>query len=264
MLVAERALRDRRRGLLAWSAGLAAYVVLQSAVYPTVRDSAFQRAIADYPKELKAFFGGVGSFDFTTASGYLNVELFSLVLPALMVVYAIGFGAATVAGEQQSGILDLLLAYPVSRTRVIVEKLAALIAGVLVLALVVALALLFAGEVVGFDIGVVDVFVACGASAAVAILCGAATMLVGILSGSRTVAVGVVAAVFAASYLAVGLAGLVSWLEPVRYASMLWYANGKAPVMHGLAWGDAAILLGATAVVAAAAIVAFRARDLVR
>jgi hypothetical protein len=45
---------------------------------------------------------------------------------------------------------------------------------------------------------------------------------------------------------------------------MLWYANGKAPVMHGLAWGDAAILLGGTAVVAAAAVVAFRARDLVR
>jgi ABC-2 type transport system permease protein len=264
VLIAERALRDRRRGLVAWSAGLAAYVMLQSSVYPTVRDSAFQRAIADYPKELKAFFGGAGSFDFTTAAGYLNVELFSLVLPALLAVFAIGFGAATVAGEQQSGTLDLLLAFPVSRSRVMAEKLAALVVSVLVLAVVVAGTILVAGQVIGFDIGIVDVVVACGGAATVAVLCGVATMLAGVLSGSRAVAVGVAAAIFAASYLAVGLAGLVSWFEPVRYASMLWYANGKAPVMHGLPVTDAAILLGATVAVAAATVAAFRRRDLVR
>jgi len=262
MLIAERALHDRRRGLLAWSAGLAVYVMLQSSVYPTVRDSAFQRAIESYPKELKAFFGGSASFDFSTAAGYLNVELFSLVLPALLAVYAIGFGAATIAGEQASGTLDLLLAYPVTRTRVAMEKLGALTAGVLLLAAVVAVTMLLAGVVIGFDIGVVDVLVACGGTATVAILCGAATMLVGVLTGSRAVAVGIVAALFAASYLAVGLAGLVSWLEPVRYLSMLWYANGSAPVMHGLPVGDAAVLLVATIVVAAATVVAFRARNL--
>jgi len=264
MLIAERALRDRRRALLAWSAGLAAYVMLQSSVYPTVRDSAFQQALAGYPKELKAFFGGAGSFDFTTAAGYLNVELFSLVLPALLAVFAIGFGAATVAGEQQSGTLDLLLAFPVSRGRVMVEKLAALVIGVLVLAVVVAGSILVAGLVIGFDIGVVDVLVACGSAATVAVLCGAATMLVGVLTGSRAAAMGIAAALFAASYLATGLAGLVSWLEPLRYASMLWYANGKAPIMHGLPVADAVVLLGATAVVVVATVVAFRVRDLVR
>jgi ABC-2 type transport system permease protein len=260
MLIAERALRDRRRGLLAWSAGLAVYVMLQSSVYPTVRDSAFQRAIDSYPKELKAFFGGSASFDSLHRRGYLNVEC-SRSCCRRCSRCAIGFGAATIAGEQASGTLDLL-AYPVTRTRVAMEKLGALTAGVLLLAAVVAVTMLLAGVVIGFDIGVVDVLVACGGTATVAILCGAATMLVGVLTGSRTVAVGTVAALFAASYLAVGLAGLVSWLEPVRYLSMLWYANGSAPVMHGLPVGDAAVLLVVTVVVAAATVVAFRARNL--
>jgi len=264
LLIVERTLRDRRRGLIGWAVGLATYVVLQSSIYPTVRDSAFQQALRDYPKELKAFFGGAASFDFTSAAGYLNVELFSLVLPALLVVYAIGVGASAFAGELQTGTLDLLLSYPVTRTRVAVEKFLAMLAGVLVLAAVVAGAVLLAGVVIGFDIGVVDTLVACAGAAMVAILCGGCTMLVGILTGSRAAAMGVTAAVFAASYLAVGMAGLVSWLEPIRYASMLWYSNGSAPLMHGLPVGDYLVLLGAGVVTVVATVVAFRMRDLVR
>ncbi|MFN8026010.1 MAG: ABC transporter permease subunit [Acidimicrobiia bacterium] len=263
-LVAERTLRDRRRSLVGWAVGLAAYVVLQSSIYPTVRDSAFQQALRNYPKELKAFFGGAASFDFTTAGGYLNVELFSLVLPALLVVFAIGVGASAFAGELQSGTLDLLLSYPVTRTRVALEKFVAMVVGVVVLALVVAAAVLVAGVVIGFDIGVVDTFVASAGAAMVAILCGGITMLVGILTGSRAAAIGATAAVFAASYLAVGMAGLVSWLEPIRYASMLWYANGSAPLMHGLPLGDFVILLAACVVVGVATVVAFRVKDLTR
>lgn len=263
-LIAERALRDRRRGLVGWAVGLAAYVVLQSSVYPTVRDSAFQQALRDYPKELKAFFGGAASFDFTTAAGYLNVELFSLVLPALLVVYAIGVSSAAFAGELQSGTLDLLLSYPVTRTRVAVEKFLAMVAGVLLLGLVVVAAVLVAGVVIGFDIGVVDTIVATLGAAMVAILCGGLTMLVGILTGSRAAAIGVTAAVFAASYLAVGMAGLVSWLEPIRYASMLWYANGSAPLMHGLPVGDHLVLFAACVVIGLATVGAFRLKDLTR
>lgn len=264
LLIAERALRDRRRGLVGWAVGLAAYVLLQSSIYPTVRDSEFQRLVADYPKELKAFFGGAASFDFTTAAGYLNVELFSMVLPALLVVYAIGVGAAAFAGELQSGTLDLLLSYPVTRTRVALEKLFALVLGVVVLAVVVAVAVLVAGVVIGFDIGVVDTFAACAGAALVAILCGTITMVAGILTGSRAAAIGTAAAVFAASYLAVGMAGLVDWLEPIRYASMLWYSNGSAPLMHGTPVGDFLVLLGAVVVAGVAVVVSFRVRDLTR
>jgi ABC-2 type transport system permease protein len=237
---------------------------LQSSIYPTVRDSAFQRAIANYPKELKAFFGGVASFDFTTAAGYLNVELFSLVIPALLVVFAIGFGAASFAGEQQSGTLDLVLSYPVTRTRIAVEKFLAMASSVVFLALVVAFAIRLAGFVIGFGIDFGNLLVACAGAAMVAIIFGGLTMLVGILTGSRALAIGAAAAVFAASYLAVGISGLVSWLEPIRYASVLYYANGPAPLLRGLPVVDYLALLAACAVIGTATVVVFRARDLIR
>ena len=263
-LITERALRDRRRSLIGWGIGLALYVALQSSIYPSVADSSFQRAIANYPEELKAFFGGAASFDFTTAAGYLNVELFSLVLPALLVIYAVGYGAATFAGEQQTGTLDLLLAYPVTRTRVALEKLLAMLVAVVLLALVVASTIEASGLVVGFDITFGNVLVACAGSALVALFIGGVAMLVGILTGSRAAATGAAASVFAAGYLIVGISGLVGWLEPARYVSPLHYANGTTPLLHGLPATDYLVLLVACALVAAATVVLFRTRDLVR
>ena len=61
LLIAERSLRDRRRGFLGWALGIAGYVMLMTSFYPSVRLD-IQRVIANYPKELKAFFGGAGAF----------------------------------------------------------------------------------------------------------------------------------------------------------------------------------------------------------
>ncbi len=264
LLVAERGLRDRRRGLLGWALGIAAYVVLQTSFYPSVQDSQLQRAIARYPKELKAFFGGVQSFDFSTGHGYLEVELFSLIVPALLVIAAVAFGAAALAGEQERGTLDLLLANPVTRRRVVGEKGLALGATVAALTTVVFLVLAVMDPIVDLQVGLVNLGIACGGAALVAFGFGMIGMAVGAASSSRSAAVGVPAALFVASYLVVGLAGLVSWLEPFRVASPLYHATGTHPLANGLPVGNFA-LLGAGCVAAVlATVVLFERRDLVR
>ena len=237
LLVAERGLRDRRRGLVGWALGIAAYVVLQTSFYPSVRNSEFQRAIARYPEGLKAFFGGAQSFDFSTGSGYLDVELFSLVVPALLVIAAIGFGVAALAGEQERGTLDLLLANPLTRRRVVLEKTVAMAATLAMLSVVVFVTLAVMNPIVDLGVGLTDLGAACLGAALVGFGFGMVAMLVGAASGSRAVAIGVPAALFVASYLLVGLAGLVTWLEPFRIVSPLYHATGTHPLTNGLPGG---------------------------
>ncbi len=264
LLVAERGLFDRRHGLIGWALGIAGYVVLQASFYPSVQDSELQRAVARYPKELKAFFGGAQAFDFSTGHGYLRVELFSLIVPALLTVAAIGFGAAALAGEQERGTLDLMLANPLTRRRVVVEK--ALGAGITVAALaaVVFVALAIMDPVVDLQVGLIQLGIACCGAALLAFGFGLLAMLAGAGSGSRAVAIGVPAALFVASYLVVGLAGLVSWLEPFRVISPLYHASGTHPLAHGLPAGNYAVLAAWCAVTAIVTIVVFERRDLVR
>ena len=126
-----KSLRDLRRSFVGWSLGLAGYVGLIVAVYPTIRDNPdLNKLVESYPEALKAFIAFGGQADFTSAAGYLGSELFAFMIPALFLVASVGNGAGAIAGEEERGTLDLLLSFPRSRTRIAVEKLAAMCAEV--------------------------------------------------------------------------------------------------------------------------------------
>jgi ABC-2 type transport system permease protein len=264
LLITERAVRDRRRGVVGWAVGLALYVAIMSSVYPSIQNSDMQRALRSYPDQLKAFFGGAQSFDFSTGAGYLNVELFSLVVPALLVVVAIAYGAATLAGEQEKGTLDLLLANPVSRRRVVLEKVLGLVATVLVLAAVIAGSVILTAVFVDLGVGSANVVIALLGAALLAILTGLLAMLVGAATGSRAFAVGVPAVVFVASYLISGLSGLVSALHPLRLVSPFYLANGTTPLQHGLPVANYGVLLAVCVLLLGVTVAVFDQRNLAR
>ena len=117
-----KTLRDLRRGFAWWCVGLIGLVSMMIAVYPTVRDNpSLNKLVQDYPEALKAFIAFGGSLDYVSGAGYLGSELFSFMIPLLFLVAAIGNGAGSLAGEEERGTLEFLLAHPVSRTRVAVE-----------------------------------------------------------------------------------------------------------------------------------------------
>ena len=60
---------------------------------------------------------------------YLNGELFSFMTPLFVMIFAIGLAAAQIAGEEENGTLSLLLAYPVSRDRLLAQKYGVLVDG---------------------------------------------------------------------------------------------------------------------------------------
>ncbi len=116
--VVRKTLRDVRRSFIWWSAGLVGLVGMIVAAWPTVRDNpALKRLHETFPKELQAFVSFGGEFDYSTPAGYLGSELFSFMVPLLLLVAAIGAGAGALAGEEERGTLDLLLANPISRVR---------------------------------------------------------------------------------------------------------------------------------------------------
>ena len=91
--IALKSLRDIRRGFLWWSLGLIGFVALIVSVYPTVHSNPSLNKLAqDYPEALQAFIAFGGAVDYASAAGYLGIELFSLMVPLLLLVAAIGTG----------------------------------------------------------------------------------------------------------------------------------------------------------------------------
>lgn len=79
---------------------------------------------------------GFGFADTTSAVGYLTGAVFGLVLPLLVTFYGVATGTRTTSADEESGILDLLLAHPLSRTRLLLERNAALATGAVLIAAV--------------------------------------------------------------------------------------------------------------------------------
>lgn len=262
--ILERSVRDRRRSITTWALGIGAYVALIVAFWPSIRGSSeITKAIDNYPDAMKEFFGGAAAFDYTRPGGFLNTQLFSVLLPLLIGAFAIGYGASTLAGEQQNGQLDLLLALPMTRARIVRQKAAAVTAGVIVLTAVSALVILGVGALVDLNIGIRFVIAACVGSGLVALLHGLLALAVGAATGNRGVAIGASSAVFVAGYLIQALSGLVDALEPLRPLSALYHANGSLPINTGLPiWHDL-LLAGVCGVLAVLSIGVFDRRDVI-
>jgi ABC-2 type transport system permease protein len=125
-----KTLRDQRRPLGWWSLGLVAVIAIYMLPYRAYLDAGVLNINTN-----SALYQALG-YD-TTPAGYLQGTLFALLGPLLLVMMAVTVGARAIAGDEEAGTLDLLLAHPVSRTRLLLERFGALAAAVTWLGLIV-------------------------------------------------------------------------------------------------------------------------------
>ncbi len=262
MNLTTRFLIERYRGLVGWSIGLTAYSVLVVSLFPLIRDSpAFGAALDDYPEGLKELLGGDAGFDLTSGPGFLGAELYYLILPLLLAVVAIGYGASFGA-EQENGLVDLILANPIPRRRLVLERALAIAVAVVILILVVVVAVLVSGAIVELGVGLGNLIAASAAVVLLVLVHGMAALAAAAIGGRRSIAVGVATVLFAAGYLLNVGAGFVGWLEPINRLSPYAQATGSSPLSNGWAPVDLLVMAVEAAVLLAVAIVGFDRRDL--
>ena len=166
----------------------------------------------------------------------------------LLLVAAIGAGARAIAGEEERGTLDLLCER--SRPRLVLEKLAALVAELAVFAVILWGALAVGASAADMGIGLNKLAAATFDAALLALLFGVLALLVGCLSGRRAQALAVPAVAAVAAYLVNALAAIVSWLEPAQKASPFYHYVAGDPLRRGIAPTHSGLLLLAVAVLA--------------
>lgn len=174
-------------------------VFLEAAMWPSMADMpALDDYLEDFPTALKEVF----SIDqMSTGQGFLNAELFTLVLPMLFLVFGITRGARMIAGEEEAGTLDLLLVTPLSTTRFLLEEVLALVTSVVALGAGVLAATLVGSAAFGLGVSPLAAFAGSLASTLLGIEFGTVALVVGALTGHRGLALGVTSGLALASYV---------------------------------------------------------------
>ncbi len=251
-----KTLWDGRRSLLAWALGIAAVAAMYAAFYPSIRQSGIAASYQGLSPALKRVLGVT---EMASPVGYLESSVFGLLVPLLVILFAATAGARAIVGDEEVGTLDLLLAQPVGRARVVLQRFAALAVATLAVGGVLLLALLAVAGPAGLDIAASNLAAMVLHLVLLGILFGA--IAISAAAGRRALVFAATAVVAVLTYVANTLAPQVTAVAWLQKLSPFYYYAGGEPLRHGVQLGNASVLLAGAAALVAAGVFAFDRRD---
>ncbi|RNE66585.1 ABC transporter permease subunit [Cryobacterium tepidiphilum] len=254
-----RAMRSSRRSLVLWSLGVLAALALYLPLYPSIGGNAEMRQlIANLPPALVKV---IGYDNLSTGAGYAQSTFFGLMGFFLFTIAAVGWGTAAIAGEEENGSLELILAHAVTRGRVVLEQAAAVALRLLVLSIVSVLVILALNGPARTHIQPGKLLAASAALLGLSLLIAFAALAGGALSGRRSIALGAGAGLAVVAYAVNAVASQSPDLDRLHAYSPYAWAFGNSPLTDGPDWGGLAPLYGGVVLLLALGVVGLRRRD---
>jgi len=260
-------LKLSRGTLIAWCGLIALYGVFAVYLYPVVSKSNmdYLSYIASLPEAMRAAFG-LGNIDVNSltfnADTFVAVE-FLMFWPLVVCFYAI-FAGVSLSREVERGTLDLLLAQPVSRTRVLLSRYANVLVGILLITAASWLGIAVGAPLAGVSINPGYQALALLQGLLLVAAISSYTLLTSVIflePRKALAASGVITAgMYILNFIVPLLSHSFSWLANV---SFFHHYNGVQIVRSGALDWTAVIIFAVTFLVcSAASIIIFRRRDL--
>jgi ABC-2 type transport system permease protein len=262
--VFSKTLREYRFPLLGWGIGLGLLVLAEFASVAALGPTALAGA-AQAARMIRLFGEPIA---FTTPAGYVTFRDFGIFLPLLLGIWTILAGARLVSGEEERGSLEVVLATPRSRLRVLLEKIAALVTALALIALLIACGGLAGEALAGARVDVLGTLLAALNVGLLALLFSMCALFLSQVLGSRAVAAGWTGTLLAVSYLLDGTGQIVEQTSWIGRLSPFFYYHASKPLLpsytptHGLNLAACALLLVVSIVCAVASIALFVRREI--
>src|SRR5438552_393035 len=224
--ILSKSLRDYRVPMLAWGFGMALFMV---AVVGTATP-AVVTAFISFARIL-SFLGDF--YAMNTPEGYITFRYMETTWPLLLSIWPILAGARLVRGEEERGTMDVLLATPEPRARLLLEKVGALAIVLLVIAVLFALGVV-GGEAAlgGGHVDVVRALLTGLNLSLLAFFFGMVALLISQLTASRRAAAGWASGLLILSVL-LNMTGRELSGIWVQYLSPFYYYNLNRPLLPG-------------------------------
>lgn len=252
------AIKSRRVSTFAYTIGLFIFGLMYAALFNDFASKINQFTDA-YPSSFNAVFGDLASA--STAAGWLNLEMFSLFLPIFVIIFGISFGASAIGKEEDSGTLELLLASPIKRSRILVEKVLAIFSVIFIVVAGTWVSIWLGTLLFNFDISLIDVLLGCISAGLLGLTYGMFSLAVQGVSGRRALALGLGSSAFALTYFAYVIAQLSDKLQFLKHISPYYYFDSAAVLTGNGKLINFVVLVGLSASFYIVAYIGFTNRD---
>jgi len=254
--VVKKSLRDQKWQIVGFGLALLAMAALIVYLWPSYRTTV---ASIQLPEAIQALLGS--DLAYSTATGFVSAEYFSWI-PILLIVYTVIQGTSAIAGEEGSGTIDLLMSQPITRSNMVLQKTVAVCVGAAMIAGFGFLGFLLSIPFVDIDITLKGAALASANMLPIALLYYALSLWFGSVLPNRAYAAGGAVALATASYFFNAIATTVNSLSWLKYTSSFYYYGAGLPLVRGIDWPHALVLLGVTALFVALTMRSFAHRDI--
>ncbi len=240
---------------------MAALVLLYASFYPSIKANAAQldKYFETLPEALR---NAIGTGSISSPVGYLRSEIFSTMGPLLLLILAIGAGARAIAGEEEGKTLDLLLANPVTRRTVVLQKFWAMAGSTAGVGLVLVAAIAVFGPAFGLHVALIDVFAASVSAIALAVSFGSIALAIGCWRGRRAVAIATATCAGGRRLPPERPRAERRGADRFQVLSPFYHYIDHDPLRNGFSVPHLLVLIAISAVALTLAVVAFDRRDL--
>ena len=254
--ILSKTLRDYRVAILAWgfAFGLFGFIDFAESTQTTI-------AVFGSLAQLFRFLGD--PYQIQTPEGFITWRIMELFVPLAICFWPILAGARMVRGEEEHGSMEVLLATPRSRTRLLLSKLSALLIAVILIGLLLTLGLIAGQARLEGHANVVRVLLVGLNASLLAFFFGCLALLFSQFTTSRAVAAGWASGLLVLSMLLDSTGRLLhgGW---VQFLSPFYYYNLNRPLIPSFPNQPlAAVLLASLAMLCAGvSLLLFARRDI--
>jgi len=126
LAIFKRILIDRKYSLIIFLVVGIGMLWMYVAMFPAIQTQGefIVDILEQFPEKVQTVMEGLGAdaASLTTIEGFLASKQYSLIWPLLAVLMIAGLAGATIAGEIEKGSLEITLARPVSRTKILLGR----------------------------------------------------------------------------------------------------------------------------------------------
>lgn len=253
---------QRRSYIMWWTIGIVGFIAMELSFYPAFKNQGQQlnQTLSQIPEAAKALIGRV---DYASPTGYITSQVFTLVLPILLIILAISLGSSIIAREEREGTIELLLSRPISRSQLLAAKALVGLAILLIVGLVGFVVTTGIARAVGIHVGTIRVLQTFGMAVLMSLCFGALALAITALSQrTRRASVGLASLMAFGSYLLSGLSQVVKGLLwPAKILPFYHYRPAELLTGH-LIWSDVVYFVAVIVTLGIISWLAFRKRDL--
>jgi ABC-2 type transport system permease protein len=240
-------LRRLRGAIIGWSIGLLLYDVMMASFWDSIAGMGdeFTAMLENYPEEIMAFFPTIA--EFTSPIGYMDTY-YSAFMVVIIPFFAITTCAKLLVGDEEDGILDLVISYPISRTKLFWGRFLAFFTGTVLILLAAWLGWAIPLESSGLPLTTYELLLVQLPIFAIMLLFGSVVLLLSMWLPSARFASGLTSAVLIGNFLLVGMSNINEDLVPIYEKTPLYFNQG-ANIIELVEWGWLGGLVGVSLVI---------------